>query len=199
MYAAFTMSHLADRDDLEWFIQQALASASSEKLRRLACQCCRRLLERFPDDWPTQVFANETEHPGGHVSPGDWPGQVVMTAVQTAEAFCSNECDAAELGSMHDRAKAVAQNCYAAWRWADAKLGDSATGAEYEVGLIAWHVASVASHCCSDDIHSSIFDCIRHTIDALSFRWRESDKAAAIKGERKAMAEMIRIAIARVT
>ena len=180
-------------------MQQALATGSSDKLRRLACQCCRRLLERFPDDWPKQVFANEREHPGGYVSPDDWPGQIALKAVQTAEAFCANECEADDLRSMGDRLKAVGKECYDAWRCANAKLGDSATGAEYEVGLIAWHVSRVACHCCSHEVHSSIVDCIQHTIDALSFRWGEFDKSIALKEERKAMADMIRNAIARTS
>src|SRR5438105_2866892 len=174
-------------DDLDRLIEEAVARASPLKLRQLAVTCCRLLLERFPDDWPRKVFLADDQHPGGHVSPDDWPGGLVLEAIRTAEAVNGTERVVEDLRSVHERAKVIAENCHNAWRWADHKLGDNASGAEYEVGLVAWQVASAARDCCSEDIHSSVAGCIKHTIAALGFRWGRVENGAAFQAERKAM------------
>lgn len=162
------------------------------ELRPLAVRCCRRLLERFPDDWPSKVFLADDGHPGGYVSPNDWPGGLLVEAVRAAEAIDGTGRGVEYLCSVHERAKVIAEDCEHAWRWADAKLGDSATGAEYEVGFVAWQVASAARDCCSEDIRSSVADCIQHTIAALGFRWGQVEHAAAFQAECKAMTEVVR-------
>jgi hypothetical protein len=115
-----------------------------------------------------------------------------LEAIRTAEAFIETERVVEDLRSVHERAKVVTENCYNAWRWADAKLGDNASGAEYEVGLVAWQVAGAARDCCSEDIRSSVAGCIQHTIAALGFRWGRAENAAAFQAECKAMAEVVR-------
>jgi hypothetical protein len=188
----FDVIRPADQHHLDWLIQQAIAIAAPVKLRQLACACCRLLVARFPEEWPLQVFADETGDPGGHVSPDDWPGSMLLETIRITEVFCPTERGADALRSVHERAQVLAEERYNDWRWADAKLGDSATGAEYEVGIIAWHVATAARDCTSDDIHSSIRSCVQHTIEALAFRWQELEKAAATSAEREAMARLIR-------
>jgi hypothetical protein len=175
-------------EDLAGLLKEAIVRASPLKLRQLAVSCCRLLLERFSDEWPRRVFLADEGHPGGHFSPDDWPGELILEVVRTADAGTRTE----GVEDLHARAKIIAENCRDAWQWANAKLGDNATGAEYEVGFVAWQVASAARDCCREDIHSSVVDCIEHTIAALGFRWNEAERVAAIHEERKAMAEMVR-------
>jgi hypothetical protein len=173
-------------------IKQAVVEAPPWKLRQLAAVCCRLLIERYPDEWPEKIFREEEGHPGGHVSPKDWPGRILLEAAQIAEALSTSDAGAIDLRPAYAKAKIAAKDCYDAFCWANHKLGDSATGAEFEVGFVAWQAASAARECCADKINGSIGACIEHTIEALAFRWNESEKPVALRAERDAMAERIR-------
>lgn len=178
--------------DPEGLLGTVTATASPAELRKLACAGCRHVLGRFPDDWAAQVFWEETGSPGGYISPDDWPGLLLREAVRVAEASCSSEEPSGELLSVHGLAERVAHNLYERWAHANRRLGDAATGAEYEVGYVGWQVASAARDCCGEDIRASVGNCLKHATEALGFRWSESEQAAAIKREKAAMAELIR-------
>lgn len=184
--------HQFGNEELNRSIEQAVAQAPPRKLRQLAAVCCRLLIEQYPDDWPEKIFREEKGYSGGHVSPKDWPGPILLEAAQIAEALSTSDAAAIDLRPAHARAENAARDCYDAFCWANHKLGDSATGAEFEVGFVAWRAASAARDACAGEIKASIGDCIEHTIEALAFRWNESEGRVARRAECDAMAERIR-------
>ena len=90
------MAGLHEMNEAEWstcqdpgqLLATVVPTASLAALRKLACAACRRILERFPDDWATQAFREETGFPGGYISPGDWPGRLLREALRVGEASC---------------------------------------------------------------------------------------------------------------
>ena len=194
------MAGLHEMNEAEWstcqdpgqLLATVVPTASLAALRKLACAACRRILERFPDDWATKAFREETGFPGGYISPGDWPGRLLREAIRVGEASCCSEEFAGELLSISASAGRVAHSLYERWAHANHRLGDSATGADYEVGWVGWHVASAARDCCGEEIRGSVGNCLKHATEALGFCWDASEQAEAIKVEKAAMAELIR-------
>lgn len=168
----------------------AAAMATPEVLRQIACRCCRRMLDQYPDDWSTRVFTDDGGYPGGYISPDDWRPRVLSEAVTAAERWVDGGLseDALQLA----RKSAAEASTYSRWQWANHRLGDSATGAEYEVGFVAWKCSDAVAACCAEDICGSIGTCLSSAAEAVGFRWNDSTMRAAIAAESAAQAGVIR-------
>jgi hypothetical protein len=167
-----------------------LATLSDESLRSVACGCCRRMLEFFPADWSSQVFGKEEGDPGGYVRASDWRPDVLQAALDVAEGYIGGRVTAAQLRSAQQSAREV--STYEGWDCANHRLGDSATGAEYEVGYIGWKCSIAVASCCAEDIRNSVAECLSSAAEALGFRWDEAERRAAVEEERRALADLIR-------
>jgi hypothetical protein len=147
-------------------------------------------LERYPEGWAERVFRDASDFPGGYVSPTDWKPGTLREAIDVADASGREGLVPERLAAF--QLSADAKSVESKWNWANHRLGDSASGAEYEVGYIAWNGTAAVTECCAADIAKSVVRCLEYAAAAIGFRWDHSEHLAALAAERNAQAEVIR-------
>jgi hypothetical protein len=184
--------------DAEWLtssnpkelLSTLLPRASGESLRSLACHCCRRIFERYTADWADRVFQRETGYSGGYVGPSQWRPDVLLAAIDAAEGFIEKRVTAEQLQSAEQSARAVSTE--QGFASASYRLGDSATGAEYEVGYVGWKCSDAVAFCCAQDIRGSVTACLSNAAESLSSGWIDFPNDYSVAAERRVQATLIR-------
>jgi hypothetical protein len=164
------------------FIER-LKQRKESKLRALACHFCERIWNHYPLDWADQIFAKDSSSPGGYVSSSDWENPMPREAVRIAKAYCAGLATREELEQAHQDVRDFAQRMYDDWQFANHKLGDSASGAEYEVGAVTFHSATAAAAASAEPV--DLAKCRRNAALAIGFRWDASEEAASVKKEER--------------
>jgi hypothetical protein len=178
-----------DPDPLLAFIRDA---APEGQLRAFACACCERMWEEYAPDWAQGVFRAETGDPGGYISPADWEDPRPRAAVRVAQAFSEGQASREDLGKAHREVAPFAEDVMRNWAHANYRLGDSATGAEYEVGAVAAHAALAAAAASAADIRAAVARCADCAAQAVGFRWDDDRGREAVAAEKRVQAGMIR-------
>jgi hypothetical protein len=160
-----------------------LKQRKESKLRALACHFCERIWNHYPLDWASEVFADDSSSPGGYVSSSDWEDPMPREAVRIAKAYCAGLATREELEKAHQDVCDFAQRMYDDWQWANHKLGDSASGAEYEVGAVTFHSATAAAAASAEPV--DLAKCRENAALAIGFRWDPSEEAASVKQEER--------------
>ena len=183
-----TASEWLDCDDPERLLAVVAGSACPGALRRVACLCCRRIFDNYPS-----MFHEVSGYPGALVSPAAWQAQTLVTAVAASEACGDGEPIIERFHT--ERVSAAATSSYQTWQWANYRLGDTASGADYEDAFLKWKSADAVAACCADDVRGTIASCLRSAAEAIGFRWDEAERVTAVAVERKAQAAVIRSVI----
>jgi hypothetical protein len=71
------------------------------------------------------------------------------------------------------------------------RLGDSASGPEYEVGRVALCAARALRCATAEDIRNNVIECAKQAAYAIGLRWKEADESAAVDAEKRVQATMI--------
>lgn len=170
------------------FIER-LKRRKESKLRALACHFCERIWNHYPLDWADQVFANDANdsgYPRGYaenryVSPSDWENLLPREAVRIAKAYCAGLATREELEKAHQDVRDFAERICNGWLFACHRLGDSASGAEYEVGAVTCHTATAAAAASAKAV--DLAKCSENAARAIGFQWDASEWAACVKKE----------------
>lgn len=155
------------------------------QLHLIAGEWCARIWKHYPADWSYGVFEGTAESPGGYVRPEAWTDPRPRRAVLCAQRFALGKIPADVLQEAHRSCAKFAEDTYRAWMGANYRLGDGASGAEYEVGWVAAFTAKAAAAASSSDVRETIGVCAREAARAIGFRWseREQLRAQAIETE----------------
>lgn len=100
-----------------------------------------------------------------------------------AEDYGRGRATAEELATAHAQVKAFAEKMQDDWSWANHRLGDSASGAEYEVGAVTFYTASACAAASQSQV--DLAGCGDHAARAIGFRWDEAQKTNAVGEERR--------------
>lgn len=166
--------------------------SDAHRSRRLACQFCRRIWERYPITWSDEVFANDNGNPGGYVDPAAWKNGVMRDALRVAEDYCEGRATSEQLAEVHRAVAEFAKEIDGNWSWANHRLGDSASGAEYEVGAVTSHTAFACAIASAEQVN--LAECSEHAAEAIGFRWQKAERTVAVAEEKKAQDELARMA-----
>jgi hypothetical protein len=178
-------SEWKDCSDPDRLLAAAGGFASPAALRRVACACCRRIFKTHTRLWHTLAYWDRD-------TSERWAAHTLLDDVAAAEASGGPGVSA----ERRDQIAAAATESYKDWQWANYRLGDTASGGDYEDALIMWKTAAAVTACCADDIRSSIADCLSCAADSIGFRWIEAEKKAAVDAERRVQADIIRSNVA---
>ena len=161
-----------------------------DRQRLLACYFCRRIWKHYSINWADEVFAKDDASPGGYVRSSDWQNPVMREAVKIAEDYGRGMATGEELATAHAKVKVFAKEMKDNWSWANHRLGDSASGAEYEVGAVTFYTASACSIASAPQVNRA--RCSDYVAEAIGFRWNESEGAIAVQNEKEAHKELTR-------
>ena len=153
-----------------------------DRQRLLACYFCRHIWKHYSINWADEVFANDDASPGGYVRSSDWQNPVMRAAVKIAEDYGRGMATAEELATAHAKVKVFAKKMEDDWSWVNRRLGDSASGAEYEVGAVTFYTASACAAASRPEV--DLARCSEHAAHAIGFRWNEAEEASAVKEEK---------------
>jgi hypothetical protein len=154
-----------------------------DRQRILACHYCRRIWRHYSINWADELFASDDASPGGYVHPSDWRNPVMRDTARIAEDYGRGRATAEELATAHAKVKAFAEKMQDDWSWANHRLGDSASGAEYEVGAVTFYTASACAAASESQV--DLAGCGDHAAHAIGFRWDEAQKTNAVGEERR--------------
>jgi hypothetical protein len=179
-----TESEWLDCDDPDILLAVVAQHVSPDALRLVACACCRRIFETYRSMFYAAIDSGQS------VAPDSWQARPLLAAVEAAQA-------ASDLGSaiepVHaERASAAARWAHEQWQWANYRLGDTASGGDYEDAYLRWKSADAIAACCAEDVRETIAACLRSAAEAIGFRWTEADRTAAFAAERRAQADLMR-------
>lgn len=170
--------------------ERAANLPEAHRVRLLACHLCHRIWEHYPPTWAAEVFANDDGHPGGYVDPADWENPVMRNAIKVAEDHTHGLATADELAAAHQAVEAFTKEISDNWSWANHRLGDSASGAEYEVGAVTFHTASTCTAASAPEV--DVAHCSENAAHAIGFRWDRSERTIAVNKELEAHDEIMR-------
>jgi hypothetical protein len=153
-------------------------AVAGERLRELACECCRRMWQK-----PRIV----TEH-----GP-DYPNEVqeVIDALRVTEAYCVGEATREQLRQAHARVEAFAKDAMDRCTHVNMWLGDSTDGSDYQSAFYDAYPALAVGAASADDIAATIGQCINAVAEVMAGPW-ESRSSAARADEKRRQVEMIR-------
>jgi hypothetical protein len=157
--------------------------SESRQLRLLACHFCRRIWEHYPVDWADGVFASDDGYPGGYVSETVWRDPKPRDAIEAAENFCRGLASAVDLVLAHAAVAAFAQETWESWLFANRKLGDSASSAEYEVGAVTFYTAAACA--AASDADLILGNCCKNAALAIGFAWDKKQERAQVEAEER--------------
>lgn len=163
-----------------------------QSLRKFACECCRRMFEKYPLDWAQLEFAKYRPGEIRYVGPDDWIDPRPRAAVEAAEAFCCGKLSGIELGRAHEQAREFADDMRRRWEWINRRLGDAGHIAEYDVGGVLVPLAAAARSASDPDIRQSVIDCAEQAANAIGFRASDAKRIEAICVEKSNQMHRIR-------
>ena len=164
---------------------------SDQQLRAFASRCCQRIWSHYPEEWADQVFANDNMFSGHYVGPEYW-----KQLRELVHAF-DIEAGADRLGSAETRQQLdqFANVMEGKMSFVSQRLGDSASGPEYEVGRVTLCAARALRCATAKDIRNNVIECAKQAAYAIGFRWKEADESAAVDAEKRVQAIMIQAAL----
>ena len=160
---------------------------SDQQLRAFASTCCQRIWSQYPEEWADQVFENDKMSSGRYVGPEHWKQLRGLVHALDIEAGADRRGSA----GAHRQLDQFINEMAGKMSFVSQRLGDTASGPEYEVGRVTLCAATALRCAIAEDIRNNVVECAKHAAYAIGFRWNEADEWAAVDAEKRVQARLI--------